>query len=396
MKKIAIGCFAVLVAIFVFFYVQLQQAKTLLNEQLAQQGIIADEADFGFMPKLHFFIAQLTYQDITLKQIEGTLAWLPLLYGDAKLEQVTVNRITLNENARNAAKITFNFSDFSLKQLPAREIHLKGDNLISVKLEKPIYGKNSQFDIRFSKAKISLQPHQESLFQAENVILNKQDLGYLEVHSNFEQPQKVLAAYIKPACMTACLAVLKFNALGQESAVEFSGKNFPMEHLLTILSFPNTMTGTTDFNIRLAFKNAELTQGTFDFNARDGELLGLNLLDMVAQYLPINYNDDLLQGKNMNTAYQTFTSSLSLENNRLNVNKISLKTTALLGEGNGIIDLHKQQCDIKLNLSAVNEKYQRLSLPIRFFDSCYSPQYKLEINQDFRKQLKDLIKEKLK
>ncbi|VEH67999.1 membrane protein [Rodentibacter pneumotropicus] len=107
-------------------------------------------------------------------------------------------------------------------------------------------------------------------------------------------------------------------------------------------------------------------QGKFDFNARDGELLGLNLLDLATQYFPINYNDELLQGKSMNTAYQAFTSSLSLENNLLTVNKISLKTPVLLGEGNGAIDLHTMQCDINLKLSATNEKYQNLKLPIRF------------------------------
>jgi len=59
------------------------------------------------------------------------------------------------------------------------------------------------------------------------------------------------------------------------------------------------MTGTSDFNVQLAFANSELAQGKFDFNARDGELLGLNLLDMAAQYLPINYNSDLTASRNM-------------------------------------------------------------------------------------------------
>ncbi len=40
------------------------------------------------------------------------------------------------------------------------------------------------------------------------------------------------------------------------------------------------------------------------FDARDGELLGLNLLDMAAQYLPINYNRDLTASRNMNTPYE--------------------------------------------------------------------------------------------
>ncbi|OOF52129.1 hypothetical protein BKK54_00470 [Rodentibacter genomosp. 1] len=396
MKKIAISLLIVLVAIFAFFYIQLQQAKTQLTEQLAQHNIQVKSLEFNLFPQPYFSIEQLNYHEISLKQIEGRLAFLPLILGDPKLEQLAITQAKVGEKSLNSAKITMYFSDFSLKKLLAKSISFNGENRISIELEKPIYGRNTTFNLAFTKGKIALNQGNESLLQFDGVSLNGQPLDYIEVHSDFSKPQKILAAYIKPYCTTDCLAILKFNSLAQKSAVKFSGKNFPMERLLTLLSFPNTMTGTTDFNVQLTFFNSELTQGKFDFNARDGELLGLNLLDLATQYFPINYNDELLQGKSMNTAYQTFISSLNLENNLLTVNKISLKTAALLGEGNGTIDLHTMQCDINLNLSATNEKYQNLKLTIRFFDSCYSPQYKLEINKDFRKQLKHLIKEKLK
>ena len=99
----------------------------------------------------------------------------------------------------------------------------------------------------------------------------------------------------------------------------------------------------------------------------------------------------------MNTPYERFESSLSFENHLLKVDKISLKTTALLGEGSGAIDLDNVQCDVNLTLRSTDEKIQKkLALPIRFFDSCYAPQYKLNIDKNFRHQLKELIKEKLK
>ncbi|OOF39090.1 hypothetical protein BKK47_07495 [Rodentibacter mrazii] len=396
MKKIAIGLLIVLVAIFAFLYIQLQQAKTQLTEQLARHNIQVKSLDFNLIPQPYFSIEQLNYHEIFLKYIEGKLAFLPLIIGDPELEQLTINQAKIGEKALNSAKITMNFSDFPLKKLLAKDIPFNGKNHLSIELEKPIYGRNTGFNLSFNKGNITLNQGNESLFQIDGVSLNGQALDYIEVHANFSKPQKMLAAYIKPVCTTDCLAVLKFNSLAQKSAVKFSGKNFPMERLLTLLSFPNTMTGTTDFNIQLAFAQSELIQGQFDFNARDGELLGINLLNLLSQYLPINYNDELLQGKSINTAYQTVISSLSLENNLLTVNKISLKTPALLGEGNGAIDLHTMQCDINLTLSTTDEKYKKLKLPIRFFDSCYSPQYKLELNKDFRKQLKDLIKEKLK
>ena len=98
----------------------------------------------------------------------------------------------------------------------------------------------------------------------------------------------------------------------------------------------------------------------------------------------------------MNTPYELLESRLSFENHLLKVDKMNLKTTALLGEGSGAIDLDNVQCDVNLTLRSTDEKYKKLALPIRFFDSCYAPQYKLNIDKNFRHQLKELIKEKLK
>ena len=54
------------------------------------------------------------------------------------------------------------------------------------------------------------------------------------------------------------------------------------------------------------------------------------------------------------------------------------------------------QCDIRLNIGMSNPKYRELSLPMHFFDTCYSPQYKIEVNKNFREQLKDYIKQRIK
>ena len=314
----------------------------------------------------------------------------------ATIDEIQIQQARFTENALNSANIRMVFSDFALKQFLKKDLTFNGSNHIWVNLEKPIYGNTATFDFLFNKGNIALRQEGESLIQFDDVQFNQQKLGYIEIHADLTKPQKLAIGYIRPTCATNCLAVLKFSSYLQKSAVNFSGKNFPLTQLLALLNFPQTMTGTSDFNVQLAFANSELAQGKFDFNARDGELLGLNLLDMAAQYLPINYNSDLTASRNMNTPYERFESSLSFENHLLKVDKISLKTTALLAEGAGAIDLDNVQCDVNLTLRSTNEKYKKLALPIRFFDSCYSPQYKVNIDQNFRHQLKELIKEKLK
>ena len=99
-----------------------------------------------------------------------------------------------------------------------------------------------------------------------------------------------------------------------------------------------------------------------------------------------------MQSKNANTQYEQLSSLISFHQGGLDIEKIKLKLTALQGEGQGKIDLNTMQCDIRLTLSS--EKYSGLALPIHFFDNCTSPQYQIEFNGDFRRQIKNLIKGK--
>ena len=57
----------------------------------------------------------------------------------------------------------------------------------------------------------------------------------------------------------------------------------------------------------------------------------------------------------MNTPYERLESHLLFENHLLTVDKISLKTTALLGEGSGAIDLDNVQCDVNLTLDQLTK-----------------------------------------
>ena len=375
MKKIAISLLIVLFAIFAFFYIQLNQLKNSIADRLAQYDIQVHDFSLSLLPQPMVNLSGLTYHQLSAENIEAKFALFPLFSGNPILKEVQITHFKLSEQALNHTNIHGRFTDFSLKNIFNQNIAFKGESAITLSLDKPLYGTNTQYQFAFSKGNINLNHQGKNLIQFVNARLNQQQLGYIE---------------------TYCLATFKFSHKELQSAVNFSGKNFPMAQLIALLNFPNTLTGNTDFNIQLALTNSELTKGEFYFDAKNGEILGLNLLDMAAQYLPINYNSDLTASRNMNTPYERFESNLSLENHLLKVDKISLKTTALLADGSGAIDLDNVQCDVNLTLRSTNEKYKKLALPIRFFDSCYSPQYKVNIDQNFRHQLKELIKEKLK
>ncbi len=395
MKKIAISLLIVLFAIFAFFYIHLNQLKSSIVEHLVQYNIQVNDFSVNLLPQPTVNLSEVKYHQLSAENLEAKFALFPLFSGNPILEDVQITHFKLSEQALNHANIHGRFTDFSLKNIFNQNIAFKGESEISFSLDKPIYGTNTKYQFAFSKGNINLNHQGKNLIQFVNAHLNQQPLGYIETYVDFSKPVKTINAYLQPDCQH-CLATFRFSHKEQQSAVNFSGKNFPMTQLTALLNFPNTLTGNADFNIQLALTNSELTKGEFSFDAQNGELLGLNLLDMAAQYLPINYNSDLTASRNMNTPYERLESHLLFENHLLTVDKISLKTTALLGEGSGAIDLDNVQCDVNLTLRSTDEKYKKLALPIRFFDSCYAPQYKLNIDKNFRHQLKELIKEKLK
>ena len=395
MKKIAISLLIVLFAIFAFFYIQLNHLKNSIADHLAQYDIQVNDFSLSLLPQPTVNLSGLKYHQLSAENIEAKFALFPLFSGNPILEEVQITHFKLSEQALNHTNIHSRFTDFSLKNIFNQNIAFKGESAVALSLDKPLYGTNTQYQFAFSKGNINLNHQGKNLIQFVNARLNQQPLGYIETYVDFSKPVKTVNAYLQPDCQN-CLATFKFSHKELQSAVNFSGKNFPMEQLIALLNFPNTLTGNADFNIQLTLTNSELTKGEFYFDAQNGEILGLNLLDMAAQYLPINYNSDLTASRNMNTPYERLESRLSFENHLLKVDKMNLKTTALLAEGSGAIDLDNVQCDVNLTLRSTNEKYKKLALPIRFFDSCYSPQYKVNIDQNFRHQLKELIKEKLK
>ena len=395
MKKIAISLLIVLFAIFAFFYIQLNHLKNSIADHLAQYDIQVNDFSLSLLPQPTVNLSGLKYHQLSAENIEAKFALFPLFSGNPILEEVQITHFKLSEQALNHTNIHSRFTDFSLKNIFNQNIAFKGESAVALSLDKPLYGTNTQYQFAFSKGNINLNHQGKNLIQFVNARLNQQPLGYIETYVDFSKPVKTINAYLQPDCQN-CLATFKFSHKELQSAVNFSGKNFPMAQLIALLNFPNTLTGNADFNIQLTLTNSELTKGEFYFDAQNGEILGLNLLDMAAQYLPINYNSDLTASRNMNTPYERLESRLSFENHLLKVDKMNLKTTALLAEGSGAIDLDNVQCDVNLTLRSTNEKYKKLALPIRFFDSCYSPQYKVNIDQNFRHQLKELIKEKLK
>ena len=390
MKKFALIVGIVALAIFSFLYIQLYRVQSAINEQLAQQNIAVQSINLSlFSPALS--LENIKTTQFSAQKIEAKFSFLPLLYGNAALHSLNIQQLKLTQNTQNPANVSIEVSPFSLKQLLSKKVILNGENHIRMEFNKPIYGKTKIFHFSFHKANLDFSS-ESALLQFVDVNLNNQPIGYIETHTAHQQ----MVTYIKPQCDNDCLAVLKYQQIGNQSAVNFSGKYFPVKRLFTLLNLPEMLSGHADFNLDFSFSSSALIQGKLNFLAQNGEILGVNLLDMVAQYFPINYNNDLLKNKELNTRFEQFYLQLFLQQNQIVAEKIDLKTPALLGLGNGIIDLNRMECNANINLHSTDQRYQNLTLPINFFGNCSSPQYKINFTKKFRHQLIDAIKEKLR
>ena len=397
MKKIALMTLVVMLAIFAFFYVQLNKLESAVSAKLAQYEIAFQHLSIGLFPQPYVSFEGIKHNQISIQKLKGKFNFSALISGNMQLAQLDIQRIRFSDNALNSADVHVHFSDFSLDNVQQDRVLFNGPHLLTLEWDKPLYGNQQSFHFRFNKGEISRFAEKDFAVVFEEVELNQQPLGTLRAEVDLSKYTKYVVADIISDCDLICIAHLDYESYPDQSAVSFWGKNYPIERLLALFNFPNTVTGNSDFDIAVEFVQSQIKSGKFYFSAHEGELSGVNLLELAGQYLPLNWNEaELKQKGNIKTPYEKLVTSFTLNESKLKIDRITLKTTALLGQGSGQVDLNAMQCDIHLNLSLANEKYADLSLPIHFFDSCYSPQYELQINKDFRKKIKELIKLKLK
>lgn len=399
MKKIAMITLVVIFAIFAFFYVQIHKLETMVATKLAQHETTFQEFNLGVFPQPYISFDNVQHNRISIEKLIGKFPLSALFFGDVKLQEIDIQNVKLSENAQNSAHIQMRFSDFSLDNITTDKIALNGDSQVFVELAKPLYGNNRIFNFHFIKGSVQRSDERKLVAYFDHVVLNEEKVGFVKTELDLSQYTKHLTADIDSYCTVnlPCTAHLDYVSEPEQSAVVFSAKNYPIEPLLTWLTFPKTITGSADVEIAVQFAHSQIINGEFFFDAKNGELLGLNLLDLVGQYLPINWNEAELKEKvGLNTKYDQATGRLRLKGNQLDIEKMSLKNTALLGEGSGVVDLQSMQCSVDLNLQPTDKKYAEFVLPIRFFDSCYSPQYEVQFDKNLRSKIKDLIKRKLK
>ena len=291
MKKIALMTLVVMLAISALFYVQLNKLESAVSTKLAQYKTVVQDLHIGVFPQPYVAFEGVKHNQVTIGKLTGKLNFSTLISGNVQLAQLDIQKIRFSDKAHNAANIQIHFSDFSLDNVRQDRVQFNGPQSLTLEWDKPLYGDLQRFHFRFNKGEISRFAEKDFAVVFEDAELNQQPLGTLRAEVDLSKDTKYVTADIISDCDFVCLAHLDYASDPDQSAVGFRGKNYPIERLLALFNFPNTLTGNTDFDITTEFVQSRIKAGKFYFSAHDGELSGVNLLELAGQYLPINWQN---------------------------------------------------------------------------------------------------------
>ncbi len=440
-KKIAFALSAAIIALFAFLYWQVNKAQQEITQLLNQQGIVFEDLATDFFPQPAINLQQAKYiadnRFIRAKQIRLELHLLPTLIGQTRFKQiglqdgVTQNpdyhsiNLSLKPTAlykedlpdlihffkyremRDQSSDKWNVEIMLSAQNPQDdrvEVYLNttlqpaglrfADAKLHVRLARPAYADKQDFSLYLRKGYIGKSARQDVDYEINGVTrINDEDLGYVsaKVFSPNETRPSYLASFTADACERCNTMIELKKSAPHKRIVSLRREYFPLETLLKAFRLPVFAGGKGDIEAELQFDRLQPERGRFLINVEQGKLQGLNFLQLVSQYLPINYS----QTNELATPYERFIAVFRWHKQGLLIDDLHLRNKDLLIFGRGRVELDKMLCDVRLNIGIDEPQYQNLSLPMHFFDSCYSPQYKIEINKGLRDQLKHFLKEKL-
>lgn len=297
--------------------------------------------------------------------------------------QIELSAMDIAKNAisfRGELRWQENNRDESLLQLNAVTLH--------VAFSQPIYN-NQAIDMALSKGEFTLGQNYTQ-YRLTDLQLNNENFGESSGEYRAENNKLSWNGQLLGAGKVS-VQYLK----GQDIAVAFSDQ--PLGKYLRTLNIPELADGTVSGNLYLTFAPFAKMEWRFERgNARlhiaNGKIKGINLLALLSQYFPLNYDPSAT----ITTSFQDLDTEFTFDPMFLMVNHIAMDAEQVALKGSGELDLRYQQCDFQLTLSPQEQKYQQFALPIHFFDRCDQPKYEVKINKVFQNQLKEFIKEKFK
>ncbi|WP_424404862.1 AsmA-like C-terminal region-containing protein [Pasteurella sp. PK-2025] len=407
-KKIVIGICCVVVTISLVIYYQIQRINAQLAQALQQHHVTFRHLDFALYPTTQLTLSdaywQHPQQDAKVRSIFAEKLHLELDFWSLLTPQYAIKTFSFEKGKLWSNEQTApEFSDLNGK--------LTGDFLIEpeqvsmmnmtfdLQLDRPLFFNTTQIQLSLTKGMIQRLSPLTYQLQWDDVQFNGEYFPLLK--AKLEMASKQGLSLIGEIDYSAHQHPSHFSVSIQpqsesEKNLQLQAENLVLEQWLKVLNLPVLISGSASLSGQFRLVGQQAQQGHVEAMIQQGELKGLNLLTLVANYLPINLDKAQFSEKRTDTAFDKLNTNLTWQQQTLVLNALSFETKEVLVSGVGRVDLSNMQCDIKLNLALNQPNYSAFKLPIHFFDHCRSPRYKVEWNKQFRHQLKDLLKQKFR
>ncbi|MXN88527.1 hypothetical protein [Pasteurella canis] len=401
-KKIAMSCIVIILAILLALYWQINHVKTIFAQSLNNSHISFNQLSLNFYPQPYFELTNVKWygqkeRSIFAEKINLELDVTALLNPQKSLKQFTFQQAQfwysgqVEPDLKNVNGEIIGEFFIDEKQIRFANTHLK------MTFEHPILFNTKQLQISVQKGVIQQLSETEFKVVLDYCKINGEDFTFVNATFSKSKESSLFSSQVAYLDNHPELQVsFSIKNLGENQQAVFTGKNIALASWQNVLSLPQLFTGYMDASGEVILQNNKVQSGHIEMDIPEGQFKGINLLALVARYLPINYDEQRLKEKALTTSFQNLRSRFSWDTRQLLLKQFTFISDKLAVEGKGDINLTNMQCEIVLNLGLTYPQYQQFKLPIRFFDHCYSPQYKVEFNQHLRHQLKDLLKEKFK
>ncbi|MFZ7200796.1 hypothetical protein [Avibacterium avium] len=430
MKKKALWLIALLCVGLCFLFWQKSRLTAQISERLAQQHIQVTQVESQLFPtqlSLHNVKFQQKARWFFFEKITFDVSLIALLSGNVQIQQIELEKgygsdiswqeinLTVKTTALSWQDIFALSSLWQTNEVPIlakplafrfllnaknSKVQLNLQGVVGIdrqyarftqfsglwKFWQPLYGdvENIAFQLEQGDINLKNSPYQ---IDFRHLIINQTPFSQGKFLLEF-QPH-----FINGKLALAPQGNVDFQFYQQPERMQFSAQNIAIEQWLALFKLPVLATGQAQLKGEVALVDMQIEKGQASLQIANGKVKNVNLLAIVAQRLPINYDAEQLQ--NMDSPFEQLNAQLIWDQQKMQWQNLQLRDPYFQLAGEGTVDQVSQQCDFLVNLNLREKKYQNFRLPLHFFGDCYSPQYKIESTQGLKKQLKDLFKQRL-
>lgn len=430
MKKKAIWLIALLCVGLCFLFWQKSRLTAQLSERLAQQHIQVAQVESQLFPtqlSLHNVKFQQKARWFFFEKITFDVSLIALLSGNVQIQQIELEKgygsdiswqeinLTVKTTALSWQDIFALSSLWQTNEVPIlakplafrfllnaknSKVQLNLQGVVGIdrqyarftqfsglwKFWQPLYGdvENIAFQLEQGDINLKNSPYQ---IDFRHLIINQTPFSQGKILLEF-QPH-----FISGKLALAPQGNVDFQFYQQPERMQFSAQNIAIEQWLALFKLPVLATGQAQLKGEVALVDMQIEKGQASLQIANGKVKNVNLLAIVAQRLPINYDAEQLQ--NMDSPFEQLNAQLIWDQQKMQWQNLQLRDPYFQLVGEGSVEQASQQCDFLVNLNLREKKYQNFRLPLHFFGDCHSPQYKIESTQGLKKQLKDLFKQRL-